>query len=283
MHCKKGIIYSQALRIIERCSKPIDVKNHLDNLSEKLSDRNYPKQVIEEGFQKAKKRCRNDLIHKGRSKNKNDKKIRLMLTYNDKNPPVHQWVREAKKLLSRNNTAAMLGQTIQISTRQPKNLQKIVRQSNFHRGGEDPPSITGCFKCKKCKVSCPVINESKTFKSTNTKKSYKIEQYLDCNSDFLIYLSTCKKCNGQYCGKSQSKFRLRHSGHKQEIKKYYGGLGHHYGGANGCGYQNVSIQLIDQVGHGNVKALAEREVYWQHQLRVFVENGGRGHCYRKDI
>ena len=55
------------------------------------------------------------------------------------------------------------------------------------------------------------------------------------------------------------------------------------GGVNGCGYQNISIQIIDQVEHGNLLQLAEREVYWQHQLRCFIENGVGGHCYKKEI
>ena len=32
-----------------------------------------------------------------------------------------------------------------------------------------------------------------------------------------------------------------------------------------------------------VKKLAKREVFWQHQLMVYVENGCNGHCYRKEI
>ena len=31
------------------------------------------------------------------------------------------------------------------------------------------------------------------------------------------------------------------------------------------------------------KYLAEMELFWKHQLRVFVSNGSRGHCYRKDV
>ena len=40
---------------------------------------------------------------------------------------------------------------------------------------------------------------------------------------FLYNLDTCKKCEGQYVGKSETKFKLRHSNHKQEIKE--GGRG----------------------------------------------------------
>ena len=83
--------------------------------------------------------------------------------------------------------------------------------------------------------------------------------------------------------KKQDHVQNRHSNHKQEIRKEIGGLGHHYWGGGGCGYQNVSIQLIEQVKVKTLEFLADRECYWQHQLRVYVQNGGRAHCYRKDI
>ena len=149
---------------------------------------------------------------------------------------------------------------------------------------QDPPQNVGCFKCNRCKVACPKIQESKFFTSTNTQKRYKIKQNLNCDSDFLIYLVTCRKCHGQYVGKSQTKFKLRHSNHKREIKNDIGGLGYHYHeDKGGCGYDNFTVILIEQVEQKTPKFLAEREVYWQHQLRVYIENGGRAHCYRKEV
>ena len=68
-----------------------------------------------------------------------------------------------------------------------------------------------------------------------------------------------------------------------QIKKDVGGLGHHYGSKGKCDYKDLSITLIEQVAQRNMKFLADRELWWQHQLRVFVENGGNCHCYRKDI
>ena len=76
-------------------------------------------------------------------------------------------------------------------------------------------------------------------------------------------------------GKSTTPFKKRHSNHKQEIKRKYGGLEHHYRG-NGCGYENLSVQIIDQVDEGDSLALAEKEVFWQNQ------NGGHAHSYRKE-
>ena len=78
-------------------------------------------------------------------------------------------------------------------------------------------------------------------------------------------------------------FKIRHSNHKQEVKKQVGGLGQHYGGGGGCGYENVSITLIEQVREKTFEFLAKRELYWQHQLRVYVENGHNAHCKKKEF
>ena len=69
---------------------------------------------------------------------------------------------------------------------------------------------------------------------------------------------------------------MRHSNHKVEIRTQTGGLGHHFGGTDGCGYQNVRIMLIDQVEKGDKLGLENCEVYWQNQIRCYVENGGGG-------
>ena len=94
---------------------------------------------------------------------------------------------------------------------------------------------------------------------------------------------TCTRCRGQYVGKSVTPFKRRHSNHKQEIRKKLGGLGQHYGGDRACSYADVSIVIIEQVELGNRALLARREQYWQHQLCVFVENGGNAHSIRKDF
>ena len=83
-------------------------------------------------------------------------------------------------------------------------------------------------------------------------------------------------------GKSTQPFNRRHSGHKQEIKNRIGGLGQHYGGNQGCGYENLKIDIIEQVKIGDQETLGRREIYWQNQLRCFMENGGQAQCKRKE-
>ena len=150
-------------------------------------------------------------------------------------------------------------------------------------GDRNNPPDAGCWKCKRCKVACPVLKEGNKFESTNTGKTYFIREKVGCDSDWVIYLVTCKRCRGQYIGKSQTIFKKRHSNHKQEIKRKVGGLGHHYGSGGPCDYQHFQVQIIEQVKHKNKEYLAERELHWQHQMRTYIENGGRAHCYRKDF
>ena len=284
-HCKEGIPYSQALRVIEKCSEISDRDGQLATLKTKFEHRNYPSELIDCQFEKAQKKDRKALLTQPpKAKNCKDNKVRLIFTHNRANPPIHQWVRESKHLLRRNDRAKDIGSRIQVASRQPKNLQQLVGGFRKGSGGSQIPPDAGCQKCKKkCKVACPVIEEGKYFTSFNTGKRYNIKQKLDCDSAWVIYLCTCKKCGGQYVGKSKTPFKLRHSNHKQEIKNKIGGLGHHYGGSGGCGYQNFSVILIEEVKTKTLEFLANREVFWQHQLRVYVENGCNGHCYRKEI
>ena len=150
-------------------------------------------------------------------------------------------------------------------------------------GGElnTPQEEAGCFKCNKCRVACPILAETNVFKSTNTKKTYHIKQHMTCVSQYVLYIATCKKCRGQYVGKSVTTFKTSHSNHKQEIKHGRGGLGQHYGPEGRCSYQDISITLIEQVEIGNRTMLARREQYWQHQLRAYIENGGNAHSIKK--
>ena len=188
------------------------------------------------------------------------------------------WLRQAKKCLLKNDKAKQLGDKMQICYSQPKNLKRTATQVNKSKSRE---SDVGCLKCGKCGVSCPILKEGKFFTSTNTQRRYPIRQKLTCDSSYVIYLATCRKCGGQYVGKSTTIFKKRHSNHKMEVKKQIGGLGHHYGG-KGCGYENLSIQIIEGVQQGDQTALADREIFWQNQLRCYVQNGGNAHCFRKE-
>ena len=284
-HCKESIPYSQGLRVVERCTDTADREQELEKLKTKFEDRNYPSELLENQFNRVRQKDRKTLIHQSRRKtNGRDNKVRLIFTHNQANPPINKWIRMCKPLLVRNEKAKALGDRIQVSTKQPKNLLRLVGGAKGGpEGSQNIPPDAGCSRCNRCRVSCPLIVEGNTFQSTATKKTYNIRQKLNCDSDFCIYLATCKKCKGQYVGKAKTSFKKRHSNHKQEVKKDIGGLGHHYGGRGGCGYENMTVQIIEGVKIRTMDNLAKREQFWQNQLCVFAENGYKNHCLRKEF
>jgi hypothetical protein len=119
-HCKDSLPYSQALRVVERCSDIENKDTHLQSLKSKLEERNYPPKLIEKQFQRANQKTRKSLISQKRPDKKvKDDKIRIIFTHNQANPPVHRWLREAKRLLVRNDKAKAIGDRLQIGYKQP--------------------------------------------------------------------------------------------------------------------------------------------------------------------
>ena len=45
----------------------------------------------------------------------------------------------------------------------------------------------------------------------------------------------------------------------------------------------LEMLIIEQVEEKTPDNLARREQWWQNQLRVFVQNGFKNHCYRKEF
>ena len=174
-------------------------------------------------------------------------------------------------------------------TRQSKNLQRALTSSKVRNNTNNEPRPifeegAGSSKCPGCHA-CPKVKNSKTFKSTNTKRKYFIKQKMSCRSKFIIYFIFCSNCRGNYVGKSKREFRQRHSGHKQEINNRIGGLGQHFhpSNNNGCNYDHLKATLIEKVKEGDEALLAERELYWQYQLRTFIENGGNAMNLKDDL
>ena len=67
------------------------------------------------------------------------------------------------------------------------------------------------------------------------------------------------------------------------MKHGKGGLGQHYGPGGRCSYQDIRINLIEQVEEGDRVKLGMREQCWQYQLKAVIEHGGNAHSIKKEI
>ena len=113
--------------MVERCTDEQDASSHLANLKEKFLERKYPEELVDQQINRAKKKDRkSQIVQNKNGKNKQDNKLRLIFTHNEKNPPIHQWIRESRKFLERNEKAKVMGKNIQLAYKQPKNIKKLV-------------------------------------------------------------------------------------------------------------------------------------------------------------
>ena len=49
-NCKQSLPYSQALRVVERCTSEPDREENLENLKSKFEERNYPTELVVKQF-----------------------------------------------------------------------------------------------------------------------------------------------------------------------------------------------------------------------------------------
>ena len=107
-----------------------------------------------------------------------------------------------------------------------KNMKEILAPSTVKISHEQPNNSTtvepnnGSHPCGKPCVYCYVLGKSEidTFKSTSNGQSFKIRQKIDCKSQNITYLITCKICNIQGVGHT-SKFSSRISNYFSYIKQ----------------------------------------------------------------
>ena len=87
-----------------------------------------------------------------------------------------------------------------------KNLQDLLVRAKFPVEKENDGKFCGC-QGKRCEA-CTFLEEKNTFTNKEGSDTYKIREglYLNCNSENVIYLITCKKCEKQYVGSCVTRF-----------------------------------------------------------------------------
>ena len=76
--------------------------------------------------------------------------------------------------------------------------------------------IPGMKKCKKGCHLCPYILEEKIIKTDSF--TWKINKTMNCETDNVVYMIKCQKCNNCYIGETERMLKERISEHKGYIR-----------------------------------------------------------------
>ena len=277
VHCKKAIPFGVGLRINRNCSDVETRRTRTMEYKGYLKRQNYDGELVDKQFDKALQIERSELLKDDKAKT-NKKVFPLVLDFNPLLPNISQIVRKHIHLLrsSPHLNEIFPPKSIFPAYRRTKNLKEILAPSKLRplSGPNDyDREGGGCYKCgKRCDLCTNYIVENSKFKSSATKREYYINQRVSCESDNVIYLATCNKCNLQYVGSTSTQFKVRFRNHKSAMltNKKTCELAVHFN-CTKHDLSQISFIIIEKIVNNKNPShlehlLLTREAYWMTQL-----------------
>ena len=206
---KDAIPYSLFIRCKRICTEDRYFNMEIQEITNKLAHRGYPKELIVKSFMKAKNQKREELLKVNEKSNNQENKIRLITTSNKHNPPMKDILQRYKNYFLLNRKGIDFHDIQTVYRRAPNLRDKLVRgqlKKELKLGITSP--------CNKPCITCPKMDHSNVVTS-NMNISYKIPGKFNCQSKNVIYVLTCGTHNLQYVGETQqmlnARFRLHES------------------------------------------------------------------------
>ena len=227
---KNSILYSQALRLKTICSTSTEFDKNCAIIKQKILDRQYKEEVLDEQIKKVDRTERKELFT---CKEKNNKKrilpnISKIVNRNwnilQINTEIHgEFQAISMVAFKRSKYLQDIITILMTAFKRSKNLQEIIGghtvkqgkvfKKNLARlnGKSVPGSSTRPSLC------CTQVLNTQTFMSQQTKITFNIFHNLNCKSQYIIYLMECILCKIQYVGKSETPFNLRLNDHRKDV------------------------------------------------------------------
>ena len=273
---KRAIPYGQAVRIKRICSNENTLKERLNELEHWLLKRGYESENVRPEIERVYDRSREDLLRK-REKVQDDL-VTLVLTYHPALKVVRDILRKAHRHVAKSvKLSKVLTSPPRVAFRNAKTLKDRLVRSKLKTKPNKEPGVFACGRSN-CEI-CDVLLLGKEFKSSVTKKEYKINFNFNCNSENVIYLLTCKVCNIQYVGTTITRFRDRFNQYKSNINLYSQGrrglmqervISHFFEQNHNHTYLDMEVQVID---HCDPNDKERREEFWIFTLQTLQPNG----------
>ena len=147
----------------------------------------------------------------------------------------------------------------------PKNIRDFLIRDRLPTKTRQRRKITGMKRYKENCIIYPYVNSCKSVKSTHTVTVAPLTKEYDCQTQNLIYLVHCKKCNDQYVGETKNTLKKRFSQHLgyMDNKDFRQATGRHF---NLPGHQksHMSITVLEKI-------YTDDEAYRKRRESHFIE------------
>lgn len=187
----------------------------------------YPKKILDKAIQKVASIPRESLLLYTNRQQLKDQQESAQLTFSTQYSPQFGSITKIidkylPMLSSDDNLRSVLNNRVRYVSKRASTLGSIVSLSLYLSESHTPTRWlnTVCFiSCghTRCLV-CSHILKQNTFGSLSTGKTYKMRQFMNCNSKFVVYAINCISCSVQYVGCTTNSFKTRIRKHLSYIK-----------------------------------------------------------------
>ncbi|OCT94642.1 hypothetical protein XELAEV_18012324mg [Xenopus laevis] len=248
-----GIPVGQFLRLRRNCSTDMTFQEQAEKMKERFLDRGYGRKIV-------RKIVRKDIVKKY-----------IPILYADDD--FHKILKGGVNSIPRRSH----------TLRDHLSPSKYREMNKGDQRNRSFLKIEGSHKCgsRSC-ITCQHMKISKEFKSTVTNTSFKIRDYINCNTSTVVYLLTCLKCQKQYVGCTSRTLKERIREHLSQIKNpktvEKSNITRQFSRCNGSDKACFSVQGIEKVRLGNrggnlAGLLAKRELFWIFYLHTRLPLG----------
>ena len=234
------------MRLNRICSKNAFFDKRCNELEVWLKERGYSDKLVRGQILKARKFSRSEVLNKRKSVGNNNRFV-FNITYHPMLPKLKNVLSEIQLLLTPDREHGKVFERIPIvEFRKAKSLKDIFVRGNAATLEKKKGSCRSCgsSRCEICKHAVT----TETFRSCSSQREYCIKpDNLNCRSNNVVYLFSCKTCSKQYTGSTES-FRSRVNHYKSAHRNFIKQASFHVHFENGKhhGMTDWEITLIDQ-------------------------------------
>ena len=222
---KKGLAYGLGLRIRKICEKDENYNRHRRNLKVLLRKRGYSGKLIETQLQKVDRLEGSELLNQKR-REKNNKRVPLVMTYTNLLPNVHSIVRKHVKVLYRSDRLKGIFRDPPIvAFKRDMNLSDTLINGKTNKAVK-----VAQISCKPYFKFCKLLYREEV-QDTKDQTAYNPVTDVTCRIRNIIYGIICKVCQSVvYVGETERELQARMTEHLRDIKlKREKPINHHFG------------------------------------------------------
>ena len=279
-HCTRSIPYSQCLRLRRICSEDTTFHRRCQELTDKLTKRGYPSRLLEASVQKVAAFPRaSTLQYQRAAAPKNSDRVPFIIRHNPSNPPLGSWLKQFLPVL---HTSVRMRKAVPyppiVGERNCKSLRALLMPSALPPVPvalpAGPGPTVGCRPCSGCVLCNTLMQDTETFQSVVTGRTFNIRDSVTCTSTNVIYLIDCAQChNTQYVGETGCTVRKRFYGHTYTVRKGLDTLVSKHFRSPGHSLADMRCTVIEQVKATDATVRKQREKFWRHKLHTNYPEG----------